>query len=177
MAFQRRFDGSVGFHQRKWNEYKLGFGDSEGEYYLGNELLHQLTKTSHDYMMEATSFSDEVNFKRIRNVVIAGENDNYRIQYAAENIESTTNSQLACGLMMRNQPFSTADRDNEDSSSSCGQRYGGWWHGDCHYCAMNGQYRQEGSHTGNYISGIIWIQWKTTSESLKKSLLMIRPSQ
>jgi len=42
MAFQHLFDGSVSF-MRNWEEYKEGFGDSGGEHWLGNELLHQLS--------------------------------------------------------------------------------------------------------------------------------------
>ena len=38
-----RFDGSVDFH-RSWEDYKNGFGDPNGEYWLGNEALHLLTK-------------------------------------------------------------------------------------------------------------------------------------
>ncbi|CAJ0967148.1 unnamed protein product [Ranitomeya imitator] len=41
-VIQKRFDGSVDFH-RTWKEYKKGFGDPSGEYWLGNELVSQLT--------------------------------------------------------------------------------------------------------------------------------------
>ncbi|POI26811.1 hypothetical protein CIB84_009439, partial [Bambusicola thoracicus] len=41
-VLQRREDGSVDFH-RTWKEYKIGFGDPAGEYWLGNEFVSQLT--------------------------------------------------------------------------------------------------------------------------------------
>ena len=41
-VFQRRVDGSVSFTQ-DWLKYKNGFGDLEGEFWLGNEKMHRLT--------------------------------------------------------------------------------------------------------------------------------------
>jgi len=32
------------FFNRSWDEFKVGFNDIKGNYWLGNELLHQLTK-------------------------------------------------------------------------------------------------------------------------------------
>ena len=42
IVFQRRMDGSVNFY-RDWNAYVEGFGDLEGEHWLGLDKLHCLT--------------------------------------------------------------------------------------------------------------------------------------
>ncbi|XP_053333549.1 microfibril-associated glycoprotein 4-like [Clarias gariepinus] len=42
-VFQRRMDGSVNFY-RPWEHYKKGFGNKDGEYWLGLENLYQLTR-------------------------------------------------------------------------------------------------------------------------------------
>ncbi|XP_062616882.1 ryncolin-4-like [Saccostrea cucullata] len=42
-AIQKRMDGSVTF-DRNWTEYKNGFGSPETEIWIGNDIIHQLTK-------------------------------------------------------------------------------------------------------------------------------------
>ena len=42
IVFQRRQDGSVDFY-RNWTEYQSGFGDLHNEFWLGNDILRDLT--------------------------------------------------------------------------------------------------------------------------------------
>ena len=56
-VFQARKDGTIDFNQ-DWNTYKTGFGQLTGEFWLGNDIIHSLTK-HHDQKLKIELVSPE----------------------------------------------------------------------------------------------------------------------
>ncbi|XP_071795614.1 uncharacterized protein [Asterias amurensis] len=58
IVFQRRVNGSVNFN-RSWAEYKKGFGSMDGEFWLGNEILHKLTDAEGNWTVRLDLTNEE----------------------------------------------------------------------------------------------------------------------
>ena len=75
--------------------------------------------------------------------------------------------------------FTTRDKDNDLSGwQNCAIAFkGGWWFNNCHASNLNGFY-----HNGQYSpsegdrDGVVWETWKGLQESLKETVMKIRPA-
>ena len=78
-VFQRRLDGSVDFY-RDWASYKKGFGNLNGEFWLGNDNLHRLTAAD-DVMLrvDLEDFEGDIRYAEYTTFKVADEGDKYRL--------------------------------------------------------------------------------------------------
>lgn len=78
-VFQRRVDGSVDFYL-EWKSYKNGFGNLNGEFWLGNDNLHRLTAVGIATLrVDLEDFEGDIRHAEYNKFTVAGEADNYRL--------------------------------------------------------------------------------------------------
>ena len=132
----QQYDGS-GFN-RPWAEFKVGFHDPSGNYWLGNDRLSLLTannrfKLRFDLQQNGTGNWYYAEYSWFR---VLSEADDYELQVGGFSGNASFD---ALGLYQNAEKFTTFDRDNDRSSYNCAAlRGGGFWHGHCGGCLVNG---------------------------------------
>ncbi|XP_042303233.1 fibrinogen-like protein 1 [Sceloporus undulatus] len=181
-VIQRRQDGTEDFN-RTWHEYKQGFGNLQGEHWLGNEHLHSLTRLGqHVLHVELEDWYGVKRHAMYRKFKVASEANKYRL--TAREYKGNAGNALSYSHNYNHDHkyFTTWDSDNDNySMGNCGAYYGaGWWFDSCLAANLNGKY-----HHGRYsgvTNGIYWGTWyilidKRTSQkySFKKAEMKTRP--
>ena len=78
-VFQRRQDGSVDFY-RDWADYKAGFGNLSGEFWLGLDKIHRLSKSGQNVLrVDLMDFNGAQPFAKYRSFSVADESNKYRL--------------------------------------------------------------------------------------------------
>lgn len=160
IVMQRRFDGSVNF-SRTWDEYRDGFGTLDGEFWLGNKYLHELTgNTPHKWFFKATTFDGDVGTSSYTIFQVQNEADNFKMTAHF----NAGNSSLKDGLN-----FTSHDR-----LGSCSNKRGGFWQTSCEsfHFYPNGEYKNQASVPPK--TGIYWQKFKGDSTSMKETLMLIK---
>ena len=146
-VFQRRKDGSVSFH-RNWNDYKNGFGKlDDGEFWLGNEIIHELTKPSFAGTKKSALLinmrmkgKQKMEYVKYDTFEITDEKSKYVLKLDTFSGSVSDNPRLLS--LHNNLKFSTYDNDNSDwgQCTTFGSP-GGWWYDDCADVRLNGLYK------------------------------------
>lgn len=132
-VFQRRKDGSVDFY-RNWDEYVNGFGNLNGEFWLGLKYINDITALSSSalrvdfpsgYYAKYSSFS-------------VGSSDS-KYQLSVYGFSGNVYDSLSYHNGMK---FSTPDQDNDNWGANCASQNarGGFWYNACYYANLNGEY-------------------------------------
>ena len=80
-VFQRRIDGSVDFY-RKWTDYKNGFGDLKGEFWLGLDKIHRLSSSEQNVLrVDLETFENETAYAVYESFSVGNEDNGYRLNF------------------------------------------------------------------------------------------------
>ncbi|XP_040441068.1 fibrinogen-like protein 1-like protein [Falco naumanni] len=127
--------------KQSWTTYKYGFGNVQGDHWLGTEYLHLLTQqgtykvrfivrnkanVTHYAEYDIFSVESEASGYPLRLGRFSGDGDDYLTIYHPKK-----------GGIHDNMKFSTTDRDQDQYSGNCASSYGGWWYDRCHNVLLN----------------------------------------
>ncbi|XP_071992918.1 angiopoietin-2-like isoform X2 [Engystomops pustulosus] len=164
--------GVYTLHFSNSTESVKGFGSPTGEYWLGNEFVHQLTSQgSYSLKIQLQDWDGNEAYSLYDVFSLGSEENNYRINVIGySGTAGRTSSFAPTGTY-----FSTKDVDNDGCSCKCAQyATGGWWFDACGPSNLNGIYYKSGSGPPKYNS-IKWHYWKGPSHGLKSVSMLIRP--
>lgn len=128
IVIQRRLDGSVNFNQ-SWFSYKDGFGDPNGEFFIGLQKLYLMTREQpHELFIQLKHGPGATVYAHFDDFQVGSETELYKLERVGK-YSGTAGDSLRYHI---NKRFSTFDRDNDESSKNCAAEHGGgWWFHSC----------------------------------------------
>jgi len=79
-VFQKRLNGSIDFY-RYWSDYKVGFDDLKGEFWLGLDKIHHLTSDDTSMLrVDLEDFEGNTSYADYDMFGVMSENDKYKLK-------------------------------------------------------------------------------------------------
>ncbi|XP_066297896.1 receptor-type tyrosine-protein phosphatase S-like [Branchiostoma lanceolatum] len=175
--FQRRQDGSVDF-AKNWAAYEAGFGNLEGEHWLGLNKQNQITgQKTYTLRVDLEDWEGQSRYATYSSFSLGDSTGEYVVSISGYSVSSDAGDSLTSGgsrFSINGLKFTTSDNDNDPNvNTNCASRYsgGGWWYpASCGYALLNGEYNNSAS-----AEGVNWERWRGYAYSLKTASLKIRP--
>ena len=172
MVFQRRMDGTEDFY-RNWTDYVKGFGDLNGEFWLGLNKIHRLTQAANTTLrVDLADFEGQTRYAKYTTFQVLDSSRKYQLNirgYSGDAGDSMTSSPHSTNGVK----FTTNDQDNDNYGNNCAIQFkGAWWYSNCHHSNLNGLYLS-GAHT-TFADGVNWKAWKGYNYSLKISEMKLK---
>ncbi|XP_061190490.1 angiopoietin-2-like [Saccostrea echinata] len=171
-AIQKRISGSVTF-SKTWKEFKKGFGNPHSSYWIGNDVIHHLTKERNSSLYVSITLQNGTTFYELyHQFSVSDEANKYKLFLGGPAIGTLGDSMLNTWSSTDNlfgMYFSTTDQDNDRASENCAaNKKGGWWFNNCHDAFLNGPWSPQ-----------FWYEpWTPTVRNgyeIKETLMMIKP--
>ena len=177
-VFQRRMDGTVDFNCG-WKDYLKGFGDLDGEFWLGLNKIHRLTARAINSTLrvDLQDFSGNKTYAKYSKFYVGDSDTKYKLLVGGYTGDAGDGLKSHTGMK-----FTTKDHDNDNCGDNCAVSFkGGWWYHKCHASNLNGQYLS-GSHTFDDDNDENWlilvgadgVSWLGSDYSLKVTEMKIK---
>lgn len=170
-VIQRRLDGSVDFN-RSWCDYKHGFGNVSGEYWLGLDKINRLTWRTKNKLRVDLEFRGKQKvhhpYAEYDLFVVESELKNYSLTIGEMSTGDANNS-FACN---HHAEFSTIDKDD----TNCTKTFGAWWFPKNSSTCACGNSNLNGNYHDDQMNGIRWDNWgEVPQASFTKAEMKIKP--
>uniref|UniRef100_A0A0K8U109 Tenascin-N n=2 Tax=Bactrocera latifrons TaxID=174628 RepID=A0A0K8U109_BACLA len=144
LLIQRRINDKLSFN-RNWQEYKNGFGDLTGSFFIGLERLHKLLLGTNSLLwIQLGTATNDSPYRIYTNFLIANETEQYRlVSLDIENLRDDL-------VNAKDWRFQTFDAGNECAKTM----QSGWWY--------NETKEQNVCSSGNLhtkLGNVIWNNW------------------
>ncbi|XP_059175494.1 ficolin-2-like [Physella acuta] len=152
IIIQRRIKGDVSF-TRTWNDYKNGFGSNSGDFWIGNDVIYQLTNLGYNELRFDMKYKGNDFYAVYRGFKIENEAAKYKMSFSSFSGGNVRDEFSQHKGMM----FTTIDSDNDELyNDNCAvSRSGGWWFHNCYRVNVNGEWASRVDLKG--------IQWSSTT--------------
>ncbi|XP_044614600.1 angiopoietin-related protein 1 isoform X2 [Equus asinus] len=152
--------------------HSKGFGNIDGEYWLGLENIYTLSnQDNYKLLIELEDWSDKKVYAEYSSFRLEPESEFYRLRLG------TYQGNAGDSMMWHNgKQFTTLDRDKDMYAGNCAHFHkGGWWYNACAHSNLNGVWHRGGQYRSKYQDGVFWAEYRGGSYSLRAVQMMIKP--
>ncbi|XP_078000606.1 ficolin-1-A-like [Glandiceps talaboti] len=182
ITLQRRYDGKTDFN-RTFQQYEVGFGNVEEEYWIGNRFISALTLTlgTTQLLIELTDWDSISGYVLYEDFYIESVTDNFQLASPLTKVDSNITVHPSAPDPLEIHVIEAFATYKDPTAPSCAaEYYGGWWFiaasgYDCAYSNLNGKYLHlnEGERSSR-TNGIFWSSWHNNTYSFKETQMKVR---
>ena len=123
--FQRRFSDKINFHQ-SWDKYVEGFGELDGEFWIGLEKIHRLTKDGSQLRINTTTRGGSNTSNTYNTFTFHGATDSYKMNIGSNSLLFKRHNNVKFTIYGKQTTHCSSSNYSNSNTHT-----GGWWFGGC----------------------------------------------